>query len=76
LLPLTHRIDVRGGSELQVAVNFGAVNFRRKLSEIPPIVCVIIRKIALKQVFMAFGKALPNLCFASKKYGSPLSCVL
>jgi len=61
---------------LQVAVTFGVVNFRRELSQIPPTVCVIIGKIALKQVFMAFDKALPNHCFAGKKYGSPLSCVL
>jgi len=31
-----------------------------------PTVCVIIGKIALKQVFMAFGNALPNHCFAGK----------
>jgi len=31
LLPLNHRIDFRGDSELQVAVKFGAVNFRREL---------------------------------------------
>jgi len=73
LLPLNHRIDFRGDSELQVAVKFGAVHFRR---QIPPTLCVIISKIALKQVFIAFGKALPNHCFAGKKYGSPLSCVL
>jgi len=29
-------------------------------------VCVIIIKIALKQVYMAFGKALPNHCFVGK----------
>ena len=75
LLPLNHRIDFRGDS-LQVAVKFGAVNFRHELSQIPPTVCVIIGKISLKQVFMAFGKALPNHCFADKNYGSPLSSVL
>jgi len=37
---------------------------------------VIIGKIALKQLFMAYGRALPNHCFAGKKYHSPLSCVL
>jgi len=31
LLPLNHRIDFRGDSELQVAVKFGAVNFHREL---------------------------------------------
>ena len=36
-----HRIDFRGDSELQVAVKFGAVNFRRELSQISPTVCVI-----------------------------------
>jgi len=36
LLQLNHRIDFRGDSELQVAVKFGAVNFRRELSQIPP----------------------------------------
>jgi len=56
LLPLGHRIDFRGDSKLQVAVKFGAVNFRRELSQIPP--CVIISKIALEQVFIAFDKAL------------------
>jgi len=61
---------------LQVAVNFGAVNFRRELSQIPPTVYVIISKNALKQVFKPFIKALPNHCFAGKKSGSPLSCVL
>jgi len=61
---------------LQVAIKFGAVNFRRELSQIPPTVCVIISKIALKQVIMAFGKALPNHCFAGKKYGRPLTRVL
>jgi len=66
LLPLNHRIDFRGDSELQVAVKFGAVNFRRELSQIPLTVCVIISKIALKQVFMAFGKAFPNHCFTGK----------
>jgi len=76
LLSLNHRIDFRGDSELQVAVKFGAVNFRRELSQIPPTACVIIGKMALKQVFMAFGKALPKHCLAGKKYGSPLSCVL
>jgi len=29
-------------------------------------VCVIITKIALKQIFMAFGKALSNHCFVRK----------
>jgi len=29
----------------------------------------------MKQVFMAFGKALPNHCFAGRKYGSPFSRV-
>jgi len=76
LLPLNHRIDFRGDSELQVAVKFGAVNFHRELSQISPTVCVIISKMALKQVLMAFGKALLNHCFAGKKYGSPLLCVL
>ena len=76
LLPLNHRIDFRGDSELQVAVKFGAVNFRHELSQIPPTACVIVSKIALEQVFMAFGKALLNHCFAGKKYGSSLSCVL
>jgi len=76
LLPLNHCIDFRGDSEFHVAVKFGAVNFRRELSQIPPTVCVIIGKIALKQVFMAFRKALPNHCFADKKYSSPLSHVL
>jgi len=76
LLPLNHRIDFRGDSELQVAVKFGAVNVRRELSQTPPTVCVIISKIALKQVLMVFGKALLNHCFSGKKYGSPLSCVL
>jgi len=33
---------------LQVAVKFGAVNFRRELSQISPTACVIISKIALK----------------------------
>jgi len=28
--------------------------------------CVITSKIALKQVFMAFGRALPNHCFVGK----------
>jgi len=58
---------------LQVAVNFNLVNFRRELSHIAPTVCGIISKTALKQVFMAFGRALPNLCFVGKKYDSPLS---
>jgi len=51
---------------LQVAVKFGPVNFRRKLSKTPPTVCVIISKIALKQVFMTFSKASPNHCFSGK----------
>jgi len=76
LLPLNHRINFRGDSELHLAVKFGAVNFRRELSQIPPTLCVIIGKIVLKEVFMAFGKALLNHCFAGKKYGSPLSCIL
>jgi len=63
-LLLNHRIDFRRDSELQVAVKFGAVNFHRELSQIHPTVCVIISKTALKQVFMTFGKALPNHCFA------------
>jgi len=74
LLPLNHRIDFRGDSELQVAGKFGAVNFHVELSQIPPTACV--GKIALKQVFMAFGTALPKHCLAGKKYCSPLSCVL
>jgi len=67
LLPLNHRIDFYGDSELQVAVKFGAVNFRRELSQTPPTVCVIISKIAMSQVFMTFGKALRNHCFAGTK---------
>jgi len=55
LLSLNTRIDFYGDSELQVAVKFGAVNFRRELSQIPPTVSVIIGKIALKQFLMAFG---------------------
>jgi len=61
---------------MQVAVKFAAVNFRRGLSQIPSTVCIIISKIALKQVFIAYGKALPNQYFVGKKYCSPLSCVL
>jgi len=66
LLPLNHCIDFRGDSEFHVAVKFGAVNYRRELSQIPQTVCVIIGKIALKQVFMAFRKALPNHCSQAK----------
>jgi len=61
---------------LQVAVKCDPVNFHRESSQIPPTVCVIITKLPLKQVFMAFGKTLPNHHFVGKKYGSPLSCFL
>jgi len=44
------------------------------MSQITPTVCVIIRKIALKQVFMAFGRALPNHCFIGKKFESFITC--
>jgi len=78
LLPLNHCIDLCGNSEyyLQVAIEFIPVNFCRELSQIPPTVCVILSKIASKQVFIAFGRKLPNNCFIGKKYDSPLSCVL
>jgi len=76
LLPPDHRIDFRGDSESEVAAKFGAANFCRELSQIPPTVCVIILKVAFKQVFMAFGKFMPNHCFVGKKYARPLSCVL
>jgi len=66
LLPLNHGIDFSGDSNMEVAIKFGAVSFCHELSQIPPIVCVIISKIALEQVFMAFGKALPNHCFIGK----------
>jgi len=55
LLPLDHRIDFRGDSKSQVAAKFGAANFCRELSQMPPTVCVIILKVAFKQVFMAFN---------------------
>jgi len=45
---------------LQVAVKFSLVNVRRELPQTPPTVCVIISKIALNEVFMAFGRALPS----------------
>jgi len=46
---------------LQDAVKFSLVDFRRELSHTPPTVCIIIiSKIALKEDFMAFGRALPN----------------
>jgi len=67
LLPLNHHIDFRGDNELQVAAKFGAVNFRRELSQIPRTVCIVIGKTALKEIFVAFGKALPNHCSAGKK---------
>jgi len=38
LLPLNHRIEFRGDSELQVAVKFAPVNLCRELSQIPPTV--------------------------------------
>jgi len=60
---------------LQVAVKFSLIIFRRELSQIPPNLCVTICKIALKQVLMIFGRALPNHCFVGKKCHIPLSCV-
>jgi len=39
------------------------VNYHKSLQQY----CVIFSKIALKQVFMAFGRALPNHCFVGKK---------
>jgi len=78
LLPPNHRIDFRGDCEykLQVAVKFSLVNFRRELSQIPPTVCVFISKIALKQAFESFGRALPHHRFVGQKRHSPLSCAL
>jgi len=48
--------------------------FHHELSEIPPTLCVIIYKTALKQVLMAFGRALLSQCSDGKKRHFPLSC--
>ena len=68
LLSLNHCIDFRGDSEYKLQVAGSLVKSLQPY-------CVIISKITLKQVFLAFGKALPNRCFVGKKHVSPLSRV-
>jgi len=75
LLPLNHRRTFVAIANINCKLPSSLAQvFHRELSQIPPTVCVIITKIALKQDFMAFGKALPSHCFVGKIWQYTITC--